>query len=218
MGTAGVGATVGQVIGVGDLRDHLVDLELALTIKEPPGCSPMTLMAIFAGVAAVLALVGIQSVVARAVTERRHEIGLRMALAATAGDVLRWITRRTMAPVVVGLVVGLGVALALSRLLESQLVNLSTHDPATVAAAAGGLAVAALLAVLVPARQATRVDQIEVLRRWSALRRGPIRRRTLNASARFGIDNSVSRRRALARRPARVDTLHQRVRCPGSGV
>jgi predicted permease len=124
----------------------------------------MTMMAIFGGVAGVLALVGIQSVVTRAVAERREEIGLRMALGADAGDVLRWMTRRTMAPVVVGLAIGLGGALALSQVLQAQLVNLSAHDPPTIAAVAVVLALAALVAILVPARHAARVDYLEVLR------------------------------------------------------
>jgi ABC-type antimicrobial peptide transport system permease subunit len=73
-------------------------------------------------------------------------------------------TRRTMAPVVVGLAIGLGGALALSQVLQAQLVNLSAHDPPTIAAVAVVLALAALVAILVPARHATRVDYLEVLR------------------------------------------------------
>src|SRR5205807_6347705 len=118
----------------------------------------MVLLGIFAGVALVLAAVGIYGAVAYTVEQRTGEIGVRMALGAQAADVLRLVVRQGMMPVVIGLAVGLAAALAMGRLLAAQLYQVSAHNPALLAATAITLAAVALFACLMPARRATLVD------------------------------------------------------------
>jgi len=124
----------------------------------------MTLLGVFAGIALLLAVVGIYGAVAYTVEQRTGEIGVRMALGAQAIDVLRLVVRQGMNPVILGLVIGLAGTFAVGRLLAAQLYQISPHDPFLLAAAAILLAVAALLACLIPARRATRVDPIQALR------------------------------------------------------
>ena len=92
------------------------------------------LVGVFAGVALLLAAIGTYGVLAYAVEERRHEVGVRMALGATARDVLRLIVGQGMRPVVAGLILGLAGALATSRLLATQLYAVAPTDPLTWAA------------------------------------------------------------------------------------
>ena len=87
-----------------------------------------------------------------------------MALGAQAIDVLRLVVRQGMNPVILGLIIGLAGTVAIGRLLTAQLYQISPHDPFLLGAAAIVLAVAALLACLIPARRATRVDPIQALR------------------------------------------------------
>jgi predicted permease len=124
----------------------------------------MTLLGVFAGIALLLAVVGIYGAVAYTVEQRTGEIGVRMALGAQASDVLRLVVRQGMNPVILGLIIGLAGTFAVGRLLAAQLYQLSPHDPFLLGAAAIVLAVAALLACLIPARRATRVDPIQALR------------------------------------------------------
>jgi predicted permease len=123
-----------------------------------------TLLGVFAGVAFLLATIGIYGAVAYTVAQRTGEIGVRMALGAQTADVLRMIVRQGMAPVVIGLLVGIGSALALGRFLTTQLYQVSPHNPVVLATTASLLAVVALIACLVPARRATLVDPIQALR------------------------------------------------------
>ena len=123
-----------------------------------------TLLGVFAGVALLLAIIGIYGAVAYTVAQRTGEIGVRMALGAQTADVLRMIVRQGMTPVAIGLVVGLGSALGLGRLLTAQLYQVSPNNPALLALAAAILAVVALIACLFPARRATLVNPIEALR------------------------------------------------------
>jgi putative ABC transport system permease protein len=122
------------------------------------------LLGIFAFVALLLASVGIYAAVAYSVEQRTGEIGLRMALGAQIRDVLRLIVNQAMRPVAVGLAVGIIAALALGRLIASQLYQVSAHSPALLAGAAVLFTATALLACLVPARRATLVDPIQALR------------------------------------------------------
>ena len=122
------------------------------------------LLGIFAGVALLLASIGIYGAVAYSVEQRTGEIGVRMALGAQTADVLRLVVRQGMAPVLLGLVIGMVAALALGRLLTTQLYEVSPHNPGLLAAAAITLGVVALLACFLPARRATFVDPIEALR------------------------------------------------------
>lgn len=124
----------------------------------------MALLGVFAGVALLLATVGIYGAVAYSVEQRTGEIGVRMALGAQTVDVLRLVVRQGMAPVLLGLVIGIVAALALGRLLTTQLYEVSPHNPALLVTTAVTLAAVALLACFLPARRATFVNPIEALR------------------------------------------------------
>jgi putative ABC transport system permease protein len=124
----------------------------------------MWLLGIFAGVALLLASIGIYGAVAYTVEQRTGEIGVRMALGAQTADVLRLVVRQGMAPVLLGLVIGIVAALALGRLLTTQLYEVSPHNPALLATTALTLGAVALLACFLPARRATFVNPIEALR------------------------------------------------------
>jgi predicted permease len=122
------------------------------------------LLGLFAGLALALAAVGTYGVLAYAVSERRKEIGIHMALGATRQSVLRMVLGRGMRLTMAGLVVGVAASLMLTRLLEAQLFNVRPTDPSTTAAVVAVIAAVALIACYVPASRATRVDPMVVLR------------------------------------------------------
>ncbi len=122
------------------------------------------LLAIFAAVSLVLAAVGIAGVMAVAVGQRAREIGIRMALGARPRGVVGLVVRRGMALVGIGVIVGVAGALLLGRVLDSLLFSVSSTDPVTIALVVAGLLVVALLASLIPARRAARVDPMVALR------------------------------------------------------
>jgi predicted permease len=124
----------------------------------------MWLLGIFAGVALLLASIGIYGAVAYTVEQRTGEIGVRMALGAQNRDVLRLVVNQGMKPVLIGLVIGIGSAFALGRFIASQLYQVSAHNPALLVGSTLLLATTALIACLLPARRATRVDPIQALR------------------------------------------------------
>jgi predicted permease len=124
----------------------------------------MWLLGIFAGVALLLASIGIYGAVAYSVEQRTGEIGVRMALGAQTRDVLQLIMAQGMKPVIIGLIAGLAAAFALARLLVSQLYQVSAYNPLLLTATLVILGTAGLLACLLPARRATRVDPIQALR------------------------------------------------------
>jgi putative ABC transport system permease protein len=122
------------------------------------------LLALFAGLALVLALVGVYGVVSYTVSQRTHEIGIRMALGAQRDQVLRLVVRQGMTQVLIGLALGLAGAWFASRFLAGQVYGLSATDPVTFVAVPLGLAAVALVANYLPARRATRVDPLTALR------------------------------------------------------
>ena len=124
-----------------------------------------TMLALFGGLALLLAVVGIYSVIAFSVTQRAREIGIRMALGAGRQAVVRMVMRQGLAIVLVGLVIGLGLAVVAGRLLSGQLTGISPLDPVSYAGTAAGLLTIALLACLLPARRAAAMDPLASLRR-----------------------------------------------------
>ena len=124
----------------------------------------MWLLGIFSGAALLLATVGIYGAVAYTVEQRTGEIGVRMALGAQTKDILRLIVNQGMRPVVLGLVTGLAAALALGRLITSQLYQTSAHNPLLLAGTMSILALAALFACVFPARRAAMLDPVQALR------------------------------------------------------
>ena len=123
-----------------------------------------SLMALFAVIALVLAVVGLFGLVAYSVRQRRREIGVRMALGAHGGDILREVLAEAARPIVAGVLLGVVVAIAASRWLEAQLFGVEPTDPLTFAGSVVVLAVVAGIAALLPARRASRVQPVSVLR------------------------------------------------------
>jgi predicted permease len=166
-----VPAAIGQTV-----REALRKIDAELPIIQPTMMDDvarqsigqqrltMTLLALFAGVALLLAMIGIYGAVAYTVEQRTGEIGVRMALGAQARDVLRLVVSQGMKPVFIGLAVGVLAAFALSRLIKAQLYEVSAHNPGLLAATAFILTTAALLACFVPARRASQLNPIEALR------------------------------------------------------
>ena len=122
------------------------------------------LFGLFAGLALALAAIGVYGVVAYLVGQRTQEIGVRRALGAKAADVVMMLLREAMKPVAIGIAIGLAGAFVMTRLLSAMLFEVSTTDVTTYVAACASLAVAALLASIVPARRALGVDPITAVR------------------------------------------------------
>ena len=124
----------------------------------------MVMLGIFAAAALLLSAVGIYGVIAYGVTQRTQEIGIRLALGAQRGDVLRMIVGQAAWLSAAGIAIGAAGAFALTRLMTDLLFHVKPFDPATFAAVAAILALVALLAGYVPGRRATRVDPVVALR------------------------------------------------------
>ena len=122
------------------------------------------LLTVFAGVALVLAAVGIYGVISYLVTQRLHEIGVRMALGAQTSDVLKLVLRNGMVLALVGVLVGLGGAFALTRVMTSLLFGITPTDAVTFGTVSALLMLVALFACYIPARRATKVDPLMALR------------------------------------------------------
>ena len=158
------------------VRTELTRIDAGLPIFQPQAMDAvveqslgqarlmMTLLGVFAGVALLLATVGIYGAVAYTVEQRTGEIGVRMALGAQTLDVLKLVVLQGMKPVVLGLIAGLGAALGLGRLITAQLYQVSAHNPVLLLATAAVLAMAALLACFLPARRASLLNPVQALR------------------------------------------------------
>jgi putative ABC transport system permease protein len=160
----------------GSLRAALTSMEKSLPVYA---VKPMTeyvgeslarrrfntvLLSAFSGVALVLAAIGIYGVISYGVIQRTHEMGIRMALGARRSDVLKLVVRQAMILSLAGVLIGLLASWALTRLIKSLLFNVSVTDPLTFAAIAVLMILIALVACLIPARRATKVDPLVALR------------------------------------------------------
>lgn len=124
----------------------------------------MLLLSVFGAIAVVLAAVGIYGVMAYAVTQRTREIGIRMALGASSSSVLSLVVKQALILVSLGLILGVGGAIGLTRFLKNELYGVESTDPTTFFAVSVGLVVVALLASLIPTRRAVSVDPTVALR------------------------------------------------------
>ena len=138
--------------------DDIVDLDVADRQQQ------MVLLGAFASLALLLASIGLYGVLSYAVTQRSREIGLRIALGATAGSVMRAVVARGLALTGIGLTIGLALAWAGTRALQNVLYGVAAGDPSTYAAVVALLSAIALLASYLPAHRAARVDPMAVLR------------------------------------------------------
>jgi putative ABC transport system permease protein len=158
------------------VQTALVGIDPAIAIAQPQPMDTIVaqalgqarlmtmLLGVFAGVALLLATVGIYGAVAYSVAQRTGEIGVRMALGAQTRDILRLIVQQGMKPVMFGLAIGVAAALAVGRLIHSQLYQTSEYNPLLLSATLTILGVAALIACLFPAYRATLVNPVEALR------------------------------------------------------
>lgn len=143
---------------------NLKTMDDVISTSAAPRRIPMLLLSAFAGVAMLLAMLGVYGVTAYYVTQRTHEIGVRMALGAQIVDVLKLVLRRAMLLTLVGIGIGVAGAAAVTRYLTSLLFGVKPIDTLTFVAVAVVLAAVVFVACLVPARRAAKIDPLEALR------------------------------------------------------
>jgi putative ABC transport system permease protein len=124
----------------------------------------VTLLALFGGVALFLAAIGLYAVISYAVSQSTRELGLRIAVGAGAADVLRLVMSRGLILTGGGILIGVTIALLLTRLMNNLLYKVSPRDPLAFAAAFIVMTIVALIACFLPARRATRIDPVRALR------------------------------------------------------
>jgi putative ABC transport system permease protein len=139
-------------------------LEAALAESVAPRRFSFVLLAVFAGLAATLAAIGLYGVISYLIEERTREIGIRVALGADAAQVVRLVVGNGMSLALMGVVAGLAGSIATVRVLRTMLYQMNVYDPSSFVAAAALLVIVALLACYLPARRATRVDPVIALR------------------------------------------------------
>jgi putative ABC transport system permease protein len=164
---APIARAIPQVVHSLDPNQPVADVRMmdeVLLRSIAPQRFQMLLLTLLAGIALVLAAVGIYGVISYSVTQRTNEIGIRMALGATRGDVLRLVLSQGGAIVACGLVLGFAGALALTRTISGLLFGVGPADPMTLGAVALLLTIVALIALAGPARRASRVDPLRALR------------------------------------------------------
>ena len=143
---------------------NISTLEKVVDDSVAPRRLNMLLMGLFGGLAMLLSAVGIYGLLSHAVTQRTQEMGIRMALGAQVNDVLKLVLKQGMMLVVIGEIIGLAGALALTRLIRGLLFGVTPNDATTFVVVAAVLGVVALLACYFPARRATKVDPLIALR------------------------------------------------------
>jgi putative ABC transport system permease protein len=148
------GITLAQI---GTMEQHRT-----LSVSQPR--FDTELLSLFAGIALLMATVGIYGLIAYSVAQRTHEIGVRMALGAGRADVMRMVVRQGLSLAAIGIVLGMSGALALTRLLKAMLFGIGVTDALTFACAALGMTLVVTLATLVPALRATRISPVAALR------------------------------------------------------
>jgi len=153
-----------QAIDPGQVVFNVRPLENFLSDSTAQRRFNTLLLALFAALALSLAVAGIYGVMAYAVAQRTHEIGVRIALGAQPSDTLKFIIKQGMAPALTGIAIGLVASAGLTRLMSNLLFEVSATDPSTFALIASLLALVALLACWIPARRATKVDPMIALR------------------------------------------------------
>ena len=164
---AAVVAGVRQVTTEVDKSAAVSDVKTMERIVDETVTQPrfnLVLLGLFGGIALLLSAAGIYGVTAYSVTQRTHEFGIRMALGAQVGDVLRMIIRQGLLLISLGIAIGLLAAFALTRLLTTVLFGVSVTDPLTFLGISLLLTAVALLACYIPARRATKVDPLVALR------------------------------------------------------
>jgi ABC-type antimicrobial peptide transport system permease subunit len=139
-------------------------MEEVATDSMGPRRFPMLLLSLFSAVALLLAVVGVYGVVSYVVSQRRREIGIRVALGAKRAEVIGMVVRQSLVPIAAGIAAGLGLAVLVSRSLDAMLFGVTPQDATVLVATVGILAASGVAACLVPARRAARVDPLVVLR------------------------------------------------------